>query len=454
MISILYLLAGAAISFLIMFFYSKARQTALRERLRAKEEEMQKANETINKSEQQFEQKQQTFQIQIQQINNENRNLASQKAALEKETGLLRQQMENDNLQRQKQFGEQLRLVQQQLQNATQELLRQRSQELAQTNSAQMNAIIAPLKESIRDMHTAMEHNRDSNNKNTASLEKAIEEIMKHTANIGQEADKLANALRNETKTQGNWGELILDELLASQGLIEGVHYDKQVLLRDTNGEALVHEESGKRMIPDTILHYPDGKDAILDSKVSLKAFVDYQNAENENERQEALGRHIRSIRKHVDELARKNYSAYIKPPRIALNYVIMFVPNESALQLALYNDPPLWREAFEKGVFVTSEQNLMAALRIIQIAWTQMQQAQNQEKIFDAARILLDRVADFIKYFDEAEKKLQDAEHAFTRASNKLKDGQQSILNGANKLIALGAKTSARKSLPDTQES
>ena len=182
MISILYLLAGAAISFLIMFFYSKARQTALRERLRAKEEELQKANETINKSEQQFEQKQQTFQIQIQQINNENRNLASQKAALEKETGLLRQQMENDNLQRQKQFGEQLRLVQQQLQNATQELLRQRSQELAQTNSAQMNAIIAPLKESIRDMHTAMEHNRDSNNKNTASLEKAIEEVRKQTS--------------------------------------------------------------------------------------------------------------------------------------------------------------------------------------------------------------------------------------------------------------------------------
>lgn len=454
MVSIFYLLAGAAITFIIMFFHTQSRLSTLQERLRAKDDELLKNKEAIIKSEQQFEQKQQSLQKQWQQSNEENRILASQKSALEKEVILLRQQMESDNIQRQKQFNEQLILVRQQLQNATQELLRQRSQELAQSNSEQMNAIITPLKESIRDMHTAMEHNRDSNNKNTASLEKAIEEIMKHTAHIGQEADKLANALRNETKTQGNWGELILDELLASQGLIEGVHYDKQVLLRDASGAAILHEESGKRMIPDTILHYPDGKDAILDSKVSLKAFVDYQNAENDLERQEALGRHIRSVRKHVEELARKNYSAYIKPPRVALNYVIMFVPNESALQLALYNDTLLWREAFEKGVFVTSEQNLMAALRIIQIAWTQMQQAQNQEKIFDAARILLDRVADFIKYFDETGKKLQDAENAFARASNKLKEGQQSILNGANKLIALGAKTSARKSLPDIPES
>lgn len=452
MMTIIYIFTGAAVAALILFFYAQARQATWRERLRSKEEELKQACESRTRSEQQYIQKMDLLENRIQQINNENKTLTGQKAALEKEISLLRQQIDTDNRLRQKQFSEQLELVQQQLQNATRELLHERSQELAEANSVQMDAIISPLKESIRDMRAAMDSNRDTNNKNTASLEKAIEEIMKHTASIGQEADKLAHALRNETKTQGNWGELILDELLASQGLVEGIHYDKQATLRDASGEALLHEESGKRMIPDTILHYPDGKDAILDSKVSLKAFVDYQNAETEDERQEALGRHIRSIRKHIDELARKNYSAYIKPPRIALNYVIMFVPNESALQLALYNDVHLWRDAFEKGVFITSEQNLMAALRIIQIAWTQMQQAQNQEKIFDTARILLDRVADFTKYFDETGKKLQEAETAFTRASNKLRDGQQSILNGANKLIALGAKTSARKSLPNNE--
>ena len=154
-------------------------------------------------------------------------------------------------------------------------------------------------------------------------------------------------------------------------------------------------------MIPDTILHYPDGKDAVIDSKVSLTAFVDYQNAETDDARAEALQRHVRSVRQHVAELARKDYSAYIKLPRQALNYVIMFVPNEGALQLALAEAPELWREAFSKGVFITGEQNLTAALRIIQIAWTQMQQAQNQEAIYDTARMLLDRVADFIGHFE-----------------------------------------------------
>ena len=273
---------------------------------------------------------------------------------------------------------------------------------------------------------------------------------MKRTVEIGAEADKLATALRGESKVQGNWGELILDELLQGQGLQEGVHYDKQATLRDQQGKVLVHEESGKRMIPDTVLHYPDGKDAIIDSKVSLTAFVDYQNAETDEAREEAAQRHLRSVRQHVTELARKDYSAYIKAPRQALNYVIMFVPNEGALQLALAQEPLLWREAFAKGVFITGEQNLTAALRIIQIAWTQMLQERNQEAIFDTARMLLDRVADYVKYMDEVGRKLQDAQTAFVKASDKLRDGRQSVVGASNKLIKLGAKTSAGKKLPE----
>lgn len=316
-----------------------------------------------------------------------------------------------------------------------------------------MDAIITPLKDTIREMKTAMDNSRDTHNKNTASLEKAIEEMMKKTGEIGQEADKLAHALKNENKVQGNWGELILDELLAGQGLIEGTHYEKQVTLRDNTGRALLNEESGRRMIPDTILHYPDGKDAILDSKVSLTAFVDYQNAETEEERQEAITRHLKSIRQHVAELVRKDYSTYIKPPRQALNYVIMFVPNESALQLALYNDTHLWREAFEKGVFITSEQNLLAALRMIQLAWTQVQQAQNQELIFDTARMLLDRVADFFKVFDEMGDKLENAAACYKKAADKLRDGRQSVAGASQKLIKLGAKMNAKKTIPEERE-
>ena len=206
-------------------------------------------------------------------------------------------------------------------------------------------------------------------------------------------------------------------------------------------------------MIPDTILHYPDGKDAIIDSKVSLTAFVDYQNAETDEARAEALQRHLRSVRQHVAELARKDYSAYIKPPRQALNYVIMFVPNEGALQLALAGAPELWREAFSKGVFITGEQNLTAALRIIQIAWTQVQQAQNQEAIYGTARMLLDRVADFIVHFENVGQKLQDASEVYRKAADKLKDGRLSVVGAANKLIKLGAKASPKKTIPEENE-
>lgn len=386
-------------------------------------------------------------------LDRENRELISGKQRAETELQTLHERVLHEGEERERHFQEQLRLVEEQLKNATREMLGQRTQELSRQNTEQMSAIINPLKETIGQMRTAMDQSRETHVKNTAALEKAIEDVMKRTVEIGAEADKLASALRNESKVQGNWGELILDELLESQGLTEGVHYEKQVLLRDKQGKAILNEETGQRMIPDTVLHYPDGKDAIIDSKVSLTAFVDYQNAETDEERAAALQRHVKSVRNHVDELARKNYSAYIKPPRQALNYVIMFVPNEGALQLALAQVPDLWREAFSKGVFVTGEQNLTAALRIIQIAWTQVRQAQNQEAIFETARMLLDRVADFIGHFETMGQKLQDASTAYQKAADKLKDGRLSVVGAANKLIKLGAKTSAKKTIPEENE-
>lgn len=391
--------------------------------------------------------------VKCEQLGSENKNLLADNQTLRRELTICREQMAREDEARNRHFKEQLELVREQLQNASREMLRQRTQELDAQNVSQMSAIINPLKETISSMKAAMDQSRDTHNRNTASLEKAIEDVMKRTQEIGAEADRLATALRNESKVQGNWGEMILDELLESQGLKEGIHYEKQVTLRDRSGKAVLNEESGKRMIPDTILHYPDGKDAVIDSKVSLTAFVDYQNAETDEQRAEALQRHVKSVRQHVTELARKDYSAYIRSPRQALNYVIMFVPNEGALQLALSAAPNLWREAFSTGVFITGEQNLIAALRIIQIAWTQMQQAQNQEAIYDTARMLLDRVADFIGHFETVGQKLQDASSYYVKAADKLKDGRLSVVGAANKLIKLGAKTSAKKVIPEENE-
>lgn len=442
MTELLYGAAGVLCGAAVVFLWTRAKMSGWQVLLKVREDERDEERGKVV-----------ALNGKLDALYHENKLLAAGKQVAEKELILLRQQVADETERRNRQFGEQLRLVQEQLQNATREILGQRSRELSQQNTVQMTAIIDPLKESIREMRTAMEDSRDTHNKNTASLEKAIEEVMKRTREIGEEADKLAHALRNESKLQGNWGELILDELLESQGLKEGVHYEKQVTLRDRSGKAVLNEESGKRMIPDTILHYPDGKDAVIDSKVSLTAFVDYQNAEDDETRAEAAARHLRSVRRHVAELAGKDYSSYIKAPRQGLNYVIMFVPNEAALQMALSEDSGLWREAFSKGVFITGEQNLTAALRMIQIAWTQVRQAQNQEAIYDTARMLLDRVADFISFFDEMGNKLQDASACYTKAANKLRDGRQSVVGASNKLIKLGAKTSSKKTIPEENE-
>lgn len=273
---------------------------------------------------------------------------------------------------------------------------------------------------------------------------------MKRTTEIGAEADRLAGALRNENKMQGNWGEMVLSELLSSQGLKEGIHYEVQAPLRTVDGRTVLNDESGKRMIPDVVLHYPDGKDAIIDAKVSLTAFIDFHNADTEAEREVAKERHLRSLRQHVKELARKDYAAHVRPPRQAVNYVIMFVPNEGALQLALCSDTTLWREAFEQGVFIAGEQNLIAALRMIELAWTQVQQARNQEEVFELANQLLKRMGDFFKLFEEVGGKIEQASQAFLSAQKKLHTGQQSIVGSANKLIRLGAKPDPKKPIPE----
>ncbi len=464
MAGLLWLAAGLVCGAGVALLWARARMYSLQTLLQAREKEMEKSRIDMEESgerqsrdfkerEERMENRLAESQERCEALNRENKALAAGKQTVERELELVRGQMEREGEERDRRFKEQLDLMQERLQNATREMLGQRSRELSDKNTEQMSAIIDPLKETIREMRAAMDSSRDTHNKNTASLEKAIEEVMKRTREIGAEADKLALALRNENKVQGNWGELILDELLESQGLREGIHYEKQVTLRDRSGKAVLNEETGKRMIPDTILHYPDGKDAVIDSKVSLTAFVDYQNAETDDERAEALQRHVRSVRQHVGELARKDYSAYIKFPRQALNYVIMFVPNEGALQLALAEAPELWREAFSKGVFITGEQNLTAALRIIQIAWTQMQQTQNQEAIYDTARMLLDRVADFIGHFEKVGQRLQEASSSFAKAADKLKDGRLSVVGAANKLIKLGAKPDAGKMIPEEDE-
>lgn len=366
--------------------------------------------------------------------------------SLKAQINFMKEQDTKNETIREKQFEIQINALKSELQNTTEILLAQREESLLKTNNIQLESVLNPLKNEIEGMRKSMTDNIKISSENKASIEKAIDDLMKRTQDIGNDANNLANALKNETKMQGNWGELILENILEKSGLTEGEHYEKQSTLRDSYGNMLFHDATGKRLIPDVIVHYPDNKDVIIDSKVSLTAFVDYCNSVDDKGKSVALKRHIYSMRTHYKELQKKNYSSYVKPPRMSLNYVIMFVPNESAMQLALHEDSNLWREAFENGVFITSEQNLLALLRMIQLAWTQVKQARNQQEIFEAVQKLLHRVDEFMKRYEEIGKKIEGLQNAYDDTKKKLYSGNQSVVKAVNKIINISGNTTSKE--------
>ena len=324
------------------------------------------------------------------------------------------------------------------------ELVRQQAQ-----NTEAMTGITQPLREAIDKMQKAISENQKESAAHSASFREQIQQMMQQTQQLGERAESLTNVLRRDNKVSGNMGEIILGDLLASQGLTEGIHYEVQARLRDELGRPLKNDETGREMQPDVILHYPQGQDAIVDSKVSLVAYEKYVNAQTPEEKERYLQEHIRSVRSHVNELARKDYSKYIKNGRETVDFVIMFVPFESSLQLALANDPTLWREAFEKKVFVTGEQNLLGILHMIHIAWVQNQQAENQEKVFGLAEQLLDRLGDFVKRYNDLGEKLHKTVEAYDSANNKLVTGRQSVAQKGRELVDLGAKENPNRKIP-----
>ncbi len=325
---------------------------------------------------------------------------------------------------------------------------------LNKENQESMDHITQPLKQAISEMRKAISDNTKDHTAQTASLKEQLRLMMETGREMSEKAEGLANVLRRDNKISGNMGEIILGDLLTSQGLTEGIHYEVQARLRDELGRPLRNDETGREMQPDVILHYPQGQDAVIDSKVSLVAYQRYVNAETPEEKERALQEHIKSIRSHVNELSRKDYSKYIKAPREAIDFVIMFVPFESSLQLALANDPTLWRDAFERKVFVTGEQNLLGILHMIHIAWVQNQQAENQQKVFGIAEQLLDRLGDFIQRYNKLGEHIELVRKDFDAAGNKLFTGRQSVVQKGRELIDLGGKENPNRRIPKAEMS
>lgn len=345
-------------------------------------------------------------------------------------------------------FDETMQKVSAQVRTATDDMLRQRQKEFAESSSAGLGQIVAPLKETMEKMKQAMADSTIRQTAMSSEMKATIESMMRQSEAARKSADELARVFKHGTKVQGDWGETVLDELLESQGLTKGIHYDVQSTIRDSSGNA-VKSASGSIMRPDVILHLDTRREVVIDSKVSLTAYIDYVNAQTEEDRHKYLKAHVDSIQKHVRELSAKDYSSYIQPPKVKMDYVIMFIPHSGALWTAVNLQPDLWRKAMEQNVFIADEQTLFAALRIINLTWTQIAQAQNHEKVYALADEMLERVGMFMKKYHEIGKALENAARAYEEGEKKLLPKGQSILNTCAKLERLGARQSDRNPLP-----
>ena len=381
--------------------------------------------------------------------------MAGQVSTLRAERDVMRSKWEDERVhgeqmrqQMHQQMTQQMQTVKAELSAASERILGERALQLSAVNKEQLDTILNPLCENLRQMRDAVERSDRAQTVSMERLDAAIKENLKRAQEVGDRADRLAQALTSENKLQGNFGELRLKQLLEEMGLEEGLQFEEQVTLRDANGRAIHDDVDGHRMIPDVVLHFPDQRDVIIDSKMSFTAFLDYCNAPNDADRQAALRRHLTSVRQHVNELSKKNYSRYVREGRQQLDFVMMYVYSESALQLALSNDPTLWKEAYDRGVIIAGSQSLYMMLRVLEMTWRQVRQAENQKEIMKTANLLVERVQVFYERFLRVDEQLHKTQEAFEDLKRSTSAQGLSITTAAAKLLRFGAQENAKRRL------
>jgi DNA recombination protein RmuC len=342
------------------------------------------------------------------------------------------------------QMQQQIETLRERMTNVTQQLLKQRTDELEANNSKAMESVVNPLKEKLGELHELVQATRDKAQENSATVREQIRNMMERAQQIGNEAARLTNALTHNSQFQGSMGEQVLGVILDNAGLRKGRDYEEQTTMKSETGETMINEETGQRMRPDVILHFPDQKDAIIDAKVSLTAYERYVNATDAAEQQLMLKQHVESMRRHVDELSAKNYSKYLPRQHATIDFVIMFVPFEGAFQAAMQHDPTLWTDALRKNVCIAGELNLTVILRMIKLAWKQFDQTQNQEEVYKNAEVLIKRVGLLCKRYAELGKSIEQTERKYKECDD-LFYGRQNLLAPARRIVELGAKDDDR---------
>jgi DNA recombination protein RmuC len=361
------------------------------------------------------------------------------KEAHEREIAAMKQMNEE-------QVKSQLDLIREQMQTTSEKVLKMRQEELGVQNKEQVSKIIDPLQKSLKDMQEALDKTKEQQTEALTRLDETIKINMQKSQEIGETADRLTRALTGEVKVQGNFGELKLKQLLEDLELKEGEQFDTQETLRDKGGKGLKGDD-GKGLIPDFILHFPNNRHVVVDSKMSLTDYERYMNAEDGTpEKSIYLKAHIDSVRAQVKRLAKKEYTKYLPEGYNRLNFAIMYVPIEGALNLALLNDASLWREAYDEGVMILGPQTMYMNLRVLEMMWTQVRQLKNQQAMMDAANTVIDRVQDFGLRFMDVESSMNDTLKKMAKLKITTAESGASIITAAKNLLKAGARENKKK--------
>lgn len=321
-----------------------------------------------------------------------------------------------------------------QMEESFKTLSEQNSSALRRQNTDSIVELLKPVQEKFEGFEKTVRESGEKSIERDAAMQASIKLMLDQSRTVGEEAKNLANALTGHSKVQGDFGEMLLVDLLKQSGLEEGVHFFTQGVLQDDRGHE-IKSDSGATMIPDVIVNYPDGSRVIIDSKVSLTAFVDYMNSENVEERQVLARKHVDSVTKHIQELKDKDYASYIDDNHRKVDYNIMFIPMEGAFRLMLDKAPRLWQQAKDYKVLIVSQQNLMIVLNMIMMSWRQYDQEKNIEEVYKTAGELMSQIKNWLEAYVKVGDSLESARKAYEDSKSKLVDSTQSVIRKIDKL-------------------